>query len=200
MKQRKVVIALVQPILAGLSFFMIVFLILGTVTAIATDGIGSGNVAGWIQADSSVLALVAVFVAIERQIKRQRDLETEKEARETTRRSVLFEGIARTIRDMTASMLNAEKELNIDYFTTFNPALILHYRDLVRGIPIMDIPSPNMIKAVTMLPIALANLHLIFKNAEGEYEVRLENMRRIGLKDNAGIVHSLAVDILAHDL
>jgi len=57
-----------------------------------------------------------------------------------------------------------------------------------------------MIKAVTMLPIALENLHLIFKNAEGEYEVRLEHMRKIGLKDNAGVVHSLAVDILAHDL
>ena len=67
MTQRKVVIALVQPILAGLSFFMIGFLILGTVMAIADGGIGSGNVAGWIQADSSVLALVAVFVAIERQ-------------------------------------------------------------------------------------------------------------------------------------
>ncbi|MBP0597750.1 hypothetical protein J8I26_06535 [Herbaspirillum sp. LeCh32-8] len=191
---------LLEQILISAVILLFAFLIVGTKTAIENGGIGDGDVATWIQAISSVLALGAVFLAIERQVKRQRDLETEKENRESKRRSVLFEGIARAVRDMAEAMLEEDEAQNAAFFDDFNPAVILHYRDLFRGIPVMDIPSPNMIQAVTMLPIALANLNLVFEIAEGSDAYQHAHMRELGLTDRAKVVRDLATDILAHDL
>ncbi|RFB73845.1 MULTISPECIES: hypothetical protein [unclassified Herbaspirillum] len=94
MKFRAAIARVVSLRLYGFVILLAAGLLYGLLRAICEHGVASSEAAGWVQAIGSVLTLVVAFLVVERQFNKQRQLDIEKERRDSHRKAVVAAGPA----------------------------------------------------------------------------------------------------------
>lgn len=129
--------------------------LLAVVLMIRWSSLWSEKAAGWAQALGSVAALAIAIWVPYRQHETDRALEAERQRLADVRRLKAVKAVLVQICSLCDGILKNVVEGNVERLHRFHPKFLAEYKPVLHGMPLFEIPSPQLVLLLTMVPRAI---------------------------------------------
>jgi hypothetical protein len=160
-------------------------------------GLHASDWASWIQALGSIGAIIGAFLVVDRQHRRERELEDDRQRLTDIRRLKSLKAVLTQICTISSGIHTDIVKGNAERLYHLDPQALMDYKAILQALPLFEIPSPQLAMQLTLMPRAIGEVASpMFKarNEANDEVIRYEFLLAFDIEERAKRLYNLAAD------